>query len=425
MSWLGLLPGHDRRIDILSYIRVGEPVRCAARTIHSTWPTNGPEIHPMKKSPWYAQYSVLGSRVAHLKGQFHVRCTTLGVSLDLVYPDIWENIVIRAVHESNWQEGVYLERGKTRELALHVFEDLAGIVGPHLDLSRILDSHRRSVVALKRKNASVEHIAAYNLSAAHWALRRIGSELAKRQAASLAYALREAQHLFREGATPLPPNRNHADALQRGFEIVDSLLSCNAEIDGPITDGVRTEGQLLEHLLHLDFADLLHPMRIDYIHFLHQLVMMGIADPRGCGKFRRIPVHVGNPDLLIPPPSLVPPLMAEFCKQFPTILPETVKYDPIMVAARVSHRFVRIHPYRDGNGRVSRLLMNLVLWCHHPPVYLKADKKGRHRYEQALKRADRGNLEPLACLIAMSLIEIYQMMIHAVASDPAKDPRRG
>lgn len=94
-----------------------------------------------------------------------------------------------------------------------------------------------------------------------------------------------------------------------------------------------------------------------------------------------------------------------------------------MLAASASHRFVAIHPFEDGNGRASRLLMNLVLVGHKmPPVYLKADKKGRHRYTQALRRADRGNIEPLACLIAMSLIDVYEKMLKSLNSGggPAK-----
>ena len=125
-------------------------------------------------------------------------------------------------------------------------------------------------------------------------------------------------------------------------------------------------------------------------------------------------VHVGNPQLHFPVPSAIPGLMEEFCLSFPTILPSTVKYDPIRTAADVSHRFVAIHPYVDGNGRVARLLMNLVLWQHHPPVYLKADKKGRHRYSQALRRADRGSKDAMAALIAASLIEIYPRLLRSL-----------
>jgi len=107
-------------------------------------------------------------------------------------------------------------------------------------------------------------------------------------------------------------------------------------------------------------------------------------------------------------------MMNEYCHKFPAILPNLVGYDPILTAARVSHQFVAIHPYEDGNGRVSRLIMNLVLWRHFPPVYLKADKKGRHRYGQAIRRADRGDIKPLAALIAMSLIEIYERLLNSL-----------
>jgi Fic family protein len=142
---------------------------------------------------------------------------------------------------------------------------------------------------------------------------------------------------------------------------------------------------------------------------------MGIAPLQRLGQFRRNSVHIsGNPDLYLATPAVVPQLMTEFCQHFPTILPTTVRYDPVLKAAETSHRFVRIHPYRDGNGRVSRLLMNLVLWGHFPPVYLKADVKGRHRYAQALHRADRGNIKPLGALIALSLIEIYTRLLSAL-----------
>jgi Fic family protein len=176
------------------------------------------------------------------------------------------------------------------------------------------------------------------------------------------------------------------------------------------------QGERVNELLKLDSESLQHPMKPDYIHFLHKLVLMGILPMKKCGKYRTTSVHVGNPDVYFPVPSAVPSLMKEYCRQFPAIFPGAITYDPIMAAAIVSHRFVAIHPYPDGNGRVSRLLTNLVLWDHFPPVYLKADKKGRHRYSQAIRRADRGNLKPLAALIALSIIEIYEKMLNALKS---------
>src|SRR5262249_33741578 len=130
-------------------------------------------------------------------------------------------------------------------------------------------------------------------------------------------------------------------------------------------------------------------------------------------------VHVSNPDIFFPPPEAVPALIKEFSQDFPHILPSANR-DQILTAATFSYRFVRIHPYSDGNGRLSRLLMNLILLPSDLPVYLKADKKGRHRYSQALRRADRGNIRPLASLIAMSLREVYLKMMSSLEREPTQ-----
>jgi fido (protein-threonine AMPylation protein) len=370
----------------------------------------------MNHQPWYTQYSELTDRVRELKCQFTTRCDEMGVGPSIVSSEVWHDIAARAVHESNWQEGIFADRGKTKELALHVFEELGKIPGPHLDIDRIVEHHKRHLVTLKRKQIPIEEIAAYNLSAAHMAVSWIGGELAKRQSASLAYALSQFRGLLRDKGGKMPSDAK--DAIELGLNIVNSLLADNTHPLAPITEGYLTEGQVLHDLLGLPFEHLLQPMRIEYIHFLHRIVLMGMADPRECGTFRKMPVHVGDPDVLFAPPSLISGMMKEFCREFPTILPTTVEYDPILKAAEASYKFVRIHPYHDGNGRVTRLLMNLVLWGHHPPVYLKADKKGRHRYAQALRRADRGDMKPLGCLIAMALVEIYGKLIDAVGERP-------
>jgi Fic family protein len=217
---------------------------------------------------------------------------------------------------------------------------------------------------------------------------------------------------FVQSKDKLPPEAS-SDAA-RALELVASVESSQAPVFLPLKDSPSTEGDLAKALVELDFSELHHPMKVDYIHFLHRITTTGILPSAKSGRFRTTAVYVGNPDLFFPPASTVPKLMSEYCHSFPMILPNVVKYDAIMKAAQMSHRFVRIHPYADGNGRISRLLMNLVLWRHHPPVYLKADKKGRHRYGQALHRADLGDPKPLACLIAMSLVDIYDALLSAL-----------
>lgn len=367
---------------------------------------------PSPSGVWYAQYDRLRDRVLHLRETFRGRCRELGVSPDAVLDEARQEILARAVHESNWQEGLELSLGRTQELTLAALDELDGIVGPHLDMNVILKAHRDHVVRLKRSGAPVEELATYNLALAHHALRAIGNELATRQAASLAHALDGIMKRVDSLGAGVPEDIRLV--VERSRSLLDGLKRDESPVLLPMIPAVETSGDLLNSMLRMEFDHLLHPMRIGYIHFLHRLTLMGIAPLASCGRFRRSHVHVGNFQLHFPVPAAVPAMMEEYCRTFPTVLPNTVKYDPVLVAARASHQFVCIHPYIDGNGRVSRLLMNLVLWGHHPPVYLKADKKGRHRYAQALKRADRGNVEALASLIAMSLIEVYESIIRTL-----------
>ena len=60
-------------------------------------------------------------------------------------------------------------------------------------------------------------------------------------------------------------------------------------------------------------------------------------------------------------------------------------------AAWLHHRFARTHPFQDGNGRVSRLLMAYVyIRKGEVPPLVRTEEKGL--YIRALERADKGNL---------------------------------
>lgn len=362
---------------------------------------------------WYKEYERRREEVLDSKQTFVSRCQALDVHPNQVFAEIRRDIIARIVHESNWQEGLYLEVGRTQELADAVFEDLSDVTGPHIDMDGIVEAHRERVLKFKREGLSVEEVASYNLSFAHVVLGWIANELAVRSTMSLVHALKGFKEIYAKVRGDMPEETKVT--IEEGFEIIERMESEERGVYAPMTGSIATEGELIRKLGEVEFERLLHPMHVEYIHFLHRIIMMGTLPSKKMGVFRKRAVHVGDPDVFFASASTIPKLMEEYCKSFPRIMPTGVKYDPIRKAAEASYKFVRIHPYSDGNGRISRLLMNLVVWAHFPPVYLKADKKGRHRYSQALKRANRGDIVPLACLIAIYLKEIYKKLLDAIS----------
>jgi Fic family protein len=72
---------------------------------------------------------------------------------------------------------------------------------------------------------------------------------------------------------------------------------------------------------------------------------------------------------------------------------------PIVSAAWLHHRFVQIHPFEDGNGRVARALTLLSLERYDfPPIVV--DRESRPQYLVALDEANAGDLTPLARLFS-------------------------
>lgn len=83
---------------------------------------------------------------------------------------------------------------------------------------------------------------------------------------------------------------------------------------------------------------------------------------------------------------------------------------PLLLAAEFHYKFVRIHPFDDGNGRTARILMNFILMKHGlPPVIIKTQDK--QSYFAALRQADAGLLEPFIGYIGANLVHSLELML--------------
>jgi len=178
-----------------------------------------------------------------------------------------------------------------------------------------------------------------------------------------------------------------------------------------INEGITVKGKPLkdhlearDHYLTLNYLyDLVengkhHTMSEHLIRSMHQLIMQE-TDKEWAGVYRNANVIISGADY-IPPDALE---VAHKMKQ----LIDWVKGNKsnlhiIELAALLHHKLVFIHPFFDGNGRTSRIIMNLLLMQYGFPlvIILKNDRK---KYYNVLSQADKINYKPLVQFIAQSV----------------------
>jgi Fic family protein len=93
------------------------------------------------------------------------------------------------------------------------------------------------------------------------------------------------------------------------------------------------------------------------ILYLHKLFYQNIEEDFA-GKYRDFPVFISGSNY---PVTKVEDIQNEIKKLCKWIKKDRKKYHPVEFAALLHKKFVFIHPYKDGNGRVARLLMNTAL----------------------------------------------------------------
>ena len=114
---------------------------------------------------------------------------------------------------------------------------------------------------------------------------------------------------------------------------------------------------------------------------IHQLILKDIDD-ENAGRYRTENVTIKGAVHVPPDYLMVPELMEMLVLKYK----EWDKYHPIIKAALLHGELVKIHPFIDGNGRTSRLVMNLSLMnSGYLPVIIKKEK--RLDYYNALDKA--------------------------------------
>ena len=193
-----------------------------------------------------------------------------------------------------------------------------------------------------------------------------------------------------------------------------------------ITIGGKSLREHLEAVNHRDAILLLEelvqknePLDEWTIKSLHDLILKGINDDNA-GCYRTVNVRISGAEHLPPDQLVVPELMEKFIAWYRD---EALALHPVERAARVHSDFVKIHPFVDGNGRTSRLLMNLeLLKSGYPAAVLPVER--RLEYYAALDQDHaHGNPEPFLALIADVVKDSFRPYWHALGIQaPDADP---
>ena len=120
---------------------------------------------------------------------------------------------------------------------------------------------------------------------------------------------------------------------------------------------------------------------------IHHLILKNI-DMQNAGKYRTVDVMISG-SLHKPPTFLqVQSLMEEYFN-FYKENKETL--NPVILSAEMHERLVTIHPFSDGNGRTSRLIMNLILLQHGFPITnISSQNSLREEYYKSLETVQTG-----------------------------------
>ena len=127
-----------------------------------------------------------------------------------------------------------------------------------------------------------------------------------------------------------------------------------------------------------------------FILKLHAAILKDISE-RFAGKYRETSVRIFKSDTNFPDASKVPQLVKNLVYWYKI---NKNKMHPFEMAILFSTKFVSIHPFIDGNGRTSRLIMNFLLKKKSYP-WINIYMKQRTDYLKAVRQANDENYKPI------------------------------
>lgn len=213
--------------------------------------------------------------------------------------------------------------------------------------------------------------------------------------------------------------KQQPEKLEKLVEIakVQSTQASNA-IEGIVTTNTRIR-QLVEEKTaprnrdeqeiagYRDVLNIIHesfdviPLTQNYILQLHKILYSHMNNPMA-GRIKNVQNYItatypdGRTEIVFTPlaPSETPEALDRICEEYDRVI-GNMEVEPLIVIPTFIHDFLCIHPFNDGNGRMSRLLTTLLLYRSGFRVgkYISLEAKiaaSKDLYYDALRRAQAG-----------------------------------
>ena len=230
---------------------------------------------------------------------------------------------------------------------------------------------------------------------------------------------------------------NHIEGNSLSYGETKALLLFGITAQGkPLSDHLEMQGhnEALNWVLDVVKGD--RPLTETFIRELHKLLLQKpyqvsaeTADGKttsktvNIGQYKTLPNHVRTvtgETFFFATPEETPAMMQGLVEWYRE-MDGNPKSNPILLAAEFHYRFIRIHPFDDGNGRTARLLMNFILLRHgYPPVIIKTEDK--RNYLSALEQADAGILSAFLDYIGKNLVDSLKLMIRGAQGENIDEP---
>ena len=230
----------------------------------------------------------------------------------------------------------------------------------------------------------------------------------------------------------LPDNLSEAETYQLLSSIYDEMDAGDraresAEVVEDAEQDRKSVRQLKQHLrafLHLKKSE--QPLSEKLICDAHEILMKDLQRDGvsiDAGKYRTAPVSAGMHTFASP--NSVPSLMTKLVEKYN----KDTQRHPFERASTLLYKFLQIHPFLDGNGRLSRLL-----WCYSlmndglpfPTVPFPSSDKPYKKYIRCLRKEQNTiqGEDNYKCITALTLVSVTQAWKNFLSNMKMEHPKK-